>query len=1057
MTTYVFAANSGVNSVFWDDPTIWSTGSVPNSPQADVIFGPLAIGPGQFYVSDITIKTFENFGAGSVDLAGNVLTIGGTLGGITGGTLTVAGLLEIDVAGTLNLALGSVSAGSLLNMGTGIQGGGQIGVSGTLTNDSQIVGSDLTITAGALINTGSLAASFGDLTIVVPSGGFADLSGTTLIGGSYAAGTDASNGDTITLDIGSSIVTDAASISLDGGGTIETYDAGSSSYVSIQSSLQTVALSGSLALANATYVWGALTIDGTLSLDQATLNAAALNVNFSGRVVGSGTIVGAVTMNGGTIEARAPAGAQSGTYVLDLAGGEKGGGTLEIGAGSLTGGTFGAAPLIDTLELGALTQANVAFANNVGILQLDDPLEFSGTVAPVGFGDQIALPGVSLSSITGETSGPGPDSLWLQTGNTGFGLEIVGDYTTANFALSAGPANSLVITIVGDGSTIVPQDYQQELLRVGDQGGVSYWASQIDSGVMTTAQVAQMIATSTEAQNDVLPIVRLYEGLFGRVPDPAGFQFWVHLVDGGESLPQIAGQFVASAEFATDYGSLSASEFVTALYENVLHRAPDPSGFSYWVSALSEMNTATETTVVLGLTQSTEFMNDADAAIEQWLANAGITGVAADSIPVWPGALLDLTGLDSTVQNPADASGYAGVALTGQDVTSGGEFSFNLPSAASVLIQNASAVGLTLAHAGASGDSLTVNFISAGEMIGADASSAPDSDVFVLGAGPSALGFLVSTGDTQVNMIGSLSGFDPQASELGQLAETDNSLTTVTLSGTGLFLGTGDRNYEGDGVVTDIDATATSPVTVHSSLTLIDASATTSGVEIFVGATNTGGTVFANGTILNPNVTITYDGLTVEGGSGSNYIENDANQGVITDGNGVTDEVILGGAGASATLGTGTGDMASVGISELTTQEAPGAAIGDTVTFGAGGTAHLIIGTGAETGVTANTANFGQSSVAGASAGMTIDLSAVTTSATVEAFSATQATLNGAENAAVASLAGAGFAYFTFGGEEYIVAAHGSETAVAANDAVVHLIGVSGLAMTDHAGVLTLT
>jgi hypothetical protein len=707
----------------------------------------------------------------------------------------------------------------------------------------------------------------------------------------------------------------------------------------------------------------------------------------------------------------------------------------------------------------------VAFANNVGILQLDNPLEFSGTIAPVGFGDQIVLPGVSLSSVTGETSGSGPYSLWLQTGNTGFGLEIVGDYSTANFALSAGPANSLVITMVGDGSTIVPQDYQEELIRSDDQAGITGWAAQIDSHAMTTAQVAQAIASSPEAQNDVLPIVRLYEGLFDRAPDPAGFQYWVHLLDGGSESPsQIAAQFVASPEFATDYGtSLSATQFVTDLYENILHRAPDPIGLANWVGTLSAMNTATETAVVLGITQSAEYMTDADGAIEEWLANAGQTGVWASAIPIWPGALLDLTRLDSTAQNPIDASGYAGVAFTGQDVLPGGAFAFNLPSAASVLIQNASAVGVTLAHTEPSGDSLAVNFVSTvgidGSSDNTDASSAvsSDTDTITIGTGPNALGFLVSTGDTEVNMMGSLSGFDPFPSQLGQLAETDNSLTTVTLSGTGISLGVGYPAYAGDGVVTDIDATATSPVTIHSSLTLVDASATTSEVDILVGATNTGGTVFANGTILNSNVTITYDGLTVEGGSGSNYIENDANQGVITDGNGGGDEVTLGGAGASTTLGTGSSDMATVGASNLGTQEAPGAAIGDTVTFGAGGTAQLIIGTGAEVGATAGTTGIGQTNLGSATAGMTIDLSAITTSATVEAFDATQATLAAAENAAAADLGGAGIAYFTFGGEEYIVAAHGSEAAVAANDAVVHLIGVSGLAMTDHAGVLTLT
>ena len=186
------------------------------------------------------------------------------------------------------------------------------------------------------------------------------------------------------------------------------------------------------------------------------------------------------------------------------------------------------------------------------------------------------------------------------------------------------------------------------------------------------------------------------------------------------------------------------------------------------------------------------------------------------------------------------------------------------------------------------------------------------------------------------------------------------------------------NSNSGDGVVTDIAATATSLTKIHSSLTLIDASQTTGELEIVAGATNTSGAGnFRDGASLNANVTITYTGLTIKGGLGAeSFIENDAKNGIVTDGNG-HDVVVLGGAGAKAVLGTGSGDRVSVGVSNLGTNEAPGNALGDKVTFGSAATADLVVGTGAEAGSTAGTASIGLTKVLNAADGMKIDFSKI--------------------------------------------------------------------------------
>jgi len=323
------------------------------------------------------------------------------------------------------------------------------------------------------------------------------------------------------------------------------------------------------------------------------------------------------------------------------------------------------------------------------------------------------------------------------------------------------------------------------------------------------------------------------------------------------------------------------------------------------------------------------------------------------------------------------------------------------------------------------------------------------------GFGPFAfndLPFLVLAGTTSVSVVSKGVGGNT-FNHISQLAEIGNGLTAVTIVGSEeFFLGqeTGHTN-SGDGVVTDIAATATSSKTIASSLTLIDASATTGAVSIWAGATNTsGGGLFWNDDSLNANVTITYTGLTILGGSGSDFIENDANAGVVRVGNGNGDEVELGGAGAKAQLGTGTGDRVLVGFSDIGTNEAAGSALGDKVTFNAAATAELFVGPGAEAGSTAGTASIGLTKVLNAvfSDGMNVAFNNITQNSTIADETtavASSASLTAAENAAVKAMGSAGVAYFSFHGNEFFIATNNNEAAVSANDAIVELVGVTNI------------
>lgn len=83
---------------------------------------------------------------------------------------------------------------------------------------------------------------------------------------------------------------------------------------------------------------------------------------------------------------------------------------------------------------------------------------------------------------------------------------------------------------------------------------------------------------------------RLYQAAFDRKPDLWGLGFYISVLDAGVHPDAISQSFIDSEEFASKYGSLSNSAFLTVLYNNVLHRAPDQAGFDANLSYLDGTN-----------------------------------------------------------------------------------------------------------------------------------------------------------------------------------------------------------------------------------------------------------------------------------------------------------------------------------------------------------------------------------------------------------------------------------------------------------------------------------
>ncbi len=126
-------------------------------------------------------------------------------------------------------------------------------------------------------------------------------------------------------------------------------------------------------------------------------------------------------------------------------------------------------------------------------------------------------------------------------------------------------------------------------------------------------------------------VFRLYQATLDRAPDRAGHMDWSQqILSGTSTLLEVVTGFVNSAEFQAAYGATDNDAFVTLLYQNVLNRGPDAAGLAYWTGLL-DAGTYTREQVVLGFSESQEFINDtAGAALaHNW---AGIQSDWVDNV-----------------------------------------------------------------------------------------------------------------------------------------------------------------------------------------------------------------------------------------------------------------------------------------------------------------------------------------------------------------------------------------------------------------------------------------
>ena len=107
-------------------------------------------------------------------------------------------------------------------------------------------------------------------------------------------------------------------------------------------------------------------------------------------------------------------------------------------------------------------------------------------------------------------------------------------------------------------------------------------------------------------QGDAAAIAyRMYDSAFGRAPDSSGLNYWTAALQKGLNAADMASAFAGSQEFVATYGPLDNQHFVEQLYLNVLDRAGDGGGITYWTNLL-DTHTQNRGQVLAGFSESTE-------------------------------------------------------------------------------------------------------------------------------------------------------------------------------------------------------------------------------------------------------------------------------------------------------------------------------------------------------------------------------------------------------------------------------------------------------------------
>ncbi len=147
--------------------------------------------------------------------------------------------------------------------------------------------------------------------------------------------------------------------------------------------------------------------------------------------------------------------------------------------------------------------------------------------------------------------------------------------------------------------------------------------------VVTMKNVERLTFDNQTVALDITPstgrVAELYHLSLGRNPEEGGLVFYVGVGSQGLSTTQLAMNFVSSFEFTKTHGTIDNTSFVTQLYQSAFNRAPDATGFAYFMNQLAANPGATgQAAVIANFIESPEMAIKLAGVVDQGVALLGV-------------------------------------------------------------------------------------------------------------------------------------------------------------------------------------------------------------------------------------------------------------------------------------------------------------------------------------------------------------------------------------------------------------------------------------------------
>jgi hypothetical protein len=138
------------------------------------------------------------------------------------------------------------------------------------------------------------------------------------------------------------------------------------------------------------------------------------------------------------------------------------------------------------------------------------------------------------------------------------------------------------------------------LKRPASASDLAFFGGQIRRTVTITLTASDEYY-ALNGSNPLSFVNALYRDVLGRAGEPTGVSFWVGQLARGASRTQVAAGFNDSTEYHTRQAKVLG-------YQNLLRRAPDAGGLAGWVSALDSQRIIIED-MLAGFAGSAEYYN----------------------------------------------------------------------------------------------------------------------------------------------------------------------------------------------------------------------------------------------------------------------------------------------------------------------------------------------------------------------------------------------------------------------------------------------------------------